>query len=269
MSRQGLSGFVFFMAMALAGAPGAIAADPAKETIVIGATAGPYADQIRQGIAPILSKQGYRVKIVEFHDYVQPNLALAEGALEANVFQNRIYLKRFAQDHALDLVAVAPVPTVPMAVYSRKHKSLAEVRTGHTVALPNDPTNQARALAVLGRIGWITLKGGADPLRVSERDIDKNPKGVKIVPLEAAQLPRALDDADFVFVNGNYAIASGLKLKDAVKIEDDIETYMIYVTVRAADKERPFVRDLIAAYRSPEFARLIDTRFQDYVKPRP
>lgn len=268
MLRQFFLVFVLLVATG-SGGPGLLAADPARGTLVIGATAGPYADQIRQGIAGILSRQGYRVKIVEFHDYVQPNLALAEGALDANVFQNRVYLRRFAQDHALDLAAVAPVPTVPMAVYSRKHKSLDEVRAGHTVAVPNDPTNQARALAVLGRVGWITLKPGADPLRISERDVGKNTKGVKIVPLEAAQLPRALDDADYVFVNGNYAIASGLKLKDAVKIEDDIETYMIYVTVRSADKDLPFVRDLVAAYRSPEFDRLVDMHFRDYVKPRP
>lgn len=267
MLRQGLSGLVVLAAVALAGVSNVLAADPGKGTLVIGATAGPYADQLRQGIAGILSKQGYKVKVVEFHDYVQPNLALAEGSLDANVFQNRVYLRRFAQDHKLDLAAVVPVPTVPMAVYSRKHKSLDAVRAGHTVAVPNDPTNQARALAILGRIGWITLKPGTDPLRVSERDIERNAKGIRIQPLEAAQLPRALDDADYVFVNGNYAIASGLKLGDAVKIEDDIETYMIYVTVRTADRDRPFVRDLVAAYRSPEFDRLIDERFRDYVKP--
>lgn len=242
------------------------AADPKRSTLVLGATAGPYADQIRLGIKPILEKQGYTVKVVEFHDYVQPNLALAEGALHANVFQNRVFLKRFAEDHKLDLAAIVAVPTVPMAVYSRRHKSLDAVRPGSTVALPNDPTNQARALAILSRIGWIRLKPGADPLRVSERDVAANVKQVKLIPLEAAQLPRALDDADYAFVNGNYAIGAGLRLKDAVKIEDDIETYMIYVTVRGADRNAQFASDLISAYRSAEFAALVDARFPDYVK---
>jgi D-methionine transport system substrate-binding protein len=127
------------------------AADP--RAIVLGATAGPYADQIKFGIKPILEKLGYRVRIVEFHDYVQPNLALAEGSLDANVFQNRIYLQRFAEDHKLDLTGVVKVPTVPMALYSKRHRTLDEVASGATVALPNDPTNQARALAMLARLG--------------------------------------------------------------------------------------------------------------------
>lgn len=264
-------GAALAVAAALAGTgAGALAApDPERPTITIGATAGPYADQIRLGISAILEKQGYRVKVVEFHDYVQPNLALAQGALDANVFQNRVYLKRFAEDHRLDLAAVVPVPTVPMAVYSRKHRSLDDVKPGATVGLPNDPTNQARALAILSRIGWITLKQGADPLRVSERDIAQNPKKLKLFPLEAAQLPRSLEDTDYSFVNGNYAIASGLKLEDAVQIEDDIETYMIYVTVRGTDRDRQFVRDLAGAYRSKEFYKVIDQNFRDYVKPKP
>ncbi len=186
--RNGLAVFFWLVACAPSGIAFA-APDPDKTTIVIGATAGPYADQIKVGIKDILEKQGYRVKVVEFHDYVQPNLALAQGALDANVFQNRVYLKRFAEDHALDLAVVAPVPTVPMALYSRRHKSLDEVKPGATVALPNDPTNQARALAILSRIGWITLKPGADPLRVSERDIAQNLKQIKLFPLEAAHLP--------------------------------------------------------------------------------
>ncbi len=268
MVRNGIAVFLWLVACATSGI--ALAApDPDKATIVIGATAGPYADQIKVGIKDILENQGYRVKVVEFHDYVQPNLALAQGALDANVFQNRVYLKRFAEDHGLDLAAVAPVPTVPMALYSRRHRALNEVKPGAAVALPNDPTNQARALAILSRIGWITLKPGTDPLRVSERDIAQNLKKIKLFPLEAAQLPRSLDDTDYSFINGNYAIASGLKLEDAVKIEDDIDTYMIYVTVRTADRERQFARDLAAAYRSAQFYRVIDQHFRDYVKPKP
>jgi D-methionine transport system substrate-binding protein len=268
MIRKGLTALLFLFACAT-GLSAWAAPDPNKTTIVIGATAGPYADQIKLGIKEIQEKQGYRVKVVEFHDYVQPNLALVDGALDANVFQNRIYLKRFAEDHKLDLAALTPVPTVPMALYSKRHKSLNDVKEGATVALPNDPTNQARALAILGRIGWIELKQGSDPLRVSERDIARNPKKLKFFPLEAAQLPRSLEDTDYSFINGNYAIASGLKLADAVKIEDDIDTYMIYVTVRAADKNRQFARDLAAAYRSAQFYHVIDEHFHDYVKPKP
>jgi D-methionine transport system substrate-binding protein len=268
--RVGWQGIVAALLLTLlAAATPAGAADARRTAIVLGATAGPYADQIRLGIKPILEKHGYTVKVVEFHDYVQPNLALAQKALDANVFQNRVFLKRFAEDHKLDLAPIVAVPTVPMAVYSKRHKSLNEVGRGTTVALPNDPTNQARALTILSRIGWIKLKPGTDPLRVSERDVAENVKQIKLVPLEAAQLPRALEDTDYALINGNFAIGAGLKLKDAVKIEDDIETYMIYVTVRAEDRDAQFARDIVAAYRSAEFGALVNTRFPDYVKPKP
>lgn len=264
---QKLSALMLSLLVAPGALDSSVAADANKRDLVLGATAGPYADQIKLGIKPILERQGYKVKLVEFHDYVQPNLALAQGSIDANVFQNRIYLARFAKDQKLDLTAVVKVPTVPMAIYSKRHKSLNAVPAGATVALPNDPTNQARALNILVRLGWITLKPGVDPLRVSERDVATNPRTIKLLPLEAAQLPRALDDTDFAFVNGNYAIGAGLKLREALKIEDDIDPYIIVVTVRTADANKQFVQDLAAAYRSPEFARTVDERFPEYVKP--
>lgn len=236
-------------------------------TLSIGATAGPYADQIKRSIKPLLEKKGYQVKVVEFNDYVQPNLALAQGAIQANVFQNPTYLARFAADHKLDLAALVEVPTAPIGLYTKRHKRLEDVAPGQRVALPNDPTNQARALAMLERLGWLTLKPGSDPLKVSERDVATNVKQVKLVPLEAAQLPRALDDVDFAFVNGNYAIASGLRLADALALEKTPAEYMIVVTVARADADKPFAKDLTEAYRSREFREAVDRLFPDYVRP--
>lgn len=229
----------------------ASARDPRQ--IVIGTSAGPYADQVRFGIAPILERQGWKVKVVEFNDYVQPNFALAEGALDANVFQHIVYLKKFAADHKLALSELVTVPTAPIAIYSRRHRSLAGVAAGATVALPNDPTNQARALVMLEQLGWIRLRPGVDPVRASERDVAANPKGVRLLPLEAAQLPRALQDVDYAFVNGNYALASGLKLGDALRIEAISRNYVNLVAVKTADLDRPFARALAAAYRSRDF----------------
>jgi D-methionine transport system substrate-binding protein len=227
------------------------ARDP-KE-VVIGTSAGPYADQVKYGIKPILERQGYTVKLVEFNDYIQPNFALAEGALDANVFQHIVYLTRFAEQHKLALSELVKIPTAPIAIYSHKHKSLDEVRAGTTVALPNDPTNQARALVMLEQLGWIRMRPNTDPIKASERDIAANPRGVKLLPLEAAQLPRALQDADYAFVNGNYALASGLKLTDALRTENISRNYVNLVAVRSADLGKPFARDLAAAYRSREF----------------
>jgi len=227
------------------------AKDP-KE-LVIGTSAGPYADQVRFGIKPLLERRGYKVKIIEFNDYIQPNFALAEGSLDANVFQHIVYLTRFAAEHKLALSELITVPTAPIAIYSRRHKSLDEAKAGSTVALPNDPTNQARALVMLEQLGWVKLKPNTDPVKASEKDIAANPKGVKLLPLEAAQLPRALQDADYAFVNGNYALASGLKLTDALRREAISRNYVNLVAVRTADKDKPFARDLADAYRSREF----------------
>jgi D-methionine transport system substrate-binding protein len=240
------------------------ARDP-KE-LVIGTSAGPYADQVRLGIKPILERQGYKVKLVEFNDYIQPNFALAEGALDANVFQHIIYLTRFAEQHKLALSELVKIPTAPIAIYSHKHKSLDEVRAGTTVALPNDPTNQARALVMLDGLGWIKLKPGIDPIKASEKDIATNIRQIKLLPLEAAQLPRSLQDADYAFVNGNFALASGLKLKDALRRETISPSYANLVAVRTADRDKPFARDIAAAYRSREFLEVTKRLFADYAK---
>jgi D-methionine transport system substrate-binding protein len=133
-----------------------------KKELVIGATAGPYSDQVKLGIKPILEKKGYRVRIVEFNDYVQPNFALAQGSLDANVFQHIVYLTKFATENKLAISELIKVPTAPIALYSHKHKTL-DVKEGAQVALPSDPTNAARALVVLQDIGWVKLRAGVDP----------------------------------------------------------------------------------------------------------
>jgi D-methionine transport system substrate-binding protein len=240
------------------------ARDP-KE-LVIGTSAGPYADQVRLGIKPILERQGYTVKLVEFNDYIQPNFALAEGALDANVFQHIVYLTRFAEQNKLALSELVKIPTAPIAIYSHKHTSLGEVRAGTTVALPNDPTNQARALVMLDQLGWVKLKPGIDPIKASEKDIAANLKGIKLLPLEAAQLPRSLQDADYAFVNGNFALASGLKLRDALRRETISPSYANLVAVRTADRDKPFAKDIAAAYRSREFLEVTNRLFADYAK---
>jgi D-methionine transport system substrate-binding protein len=245
-------------------AGGAFAKDP-KE-LVIGTSAGPYADQVKLGIKPILEKQGYKVKLVEFNDYVQPNIALAEGSLDANIFQHVTYLNKFAAEHKLALSPLVTIPTAPIAIYSRRHKALGEVREGTTVALPNDPTNQARALVVLDQLGWIKLREGIDPIRASEKDVAQNLKKIKLLPLEAAQLPRSLQDADYAFINGNYALASGLKLSEALITEKISPAYVNLVAVRTADKDKPFAKDIEAAYRSREFLAVTNKHFRDYAK---
>ena len=241
------------------------AKDP--KDITIGTSAGPYADQIKLGIKPILEKQGYKVRLVEFNDYIQPNFALAEGSLDANVFQHIVYLKKFALEHKLALTDLITIPTAPIAIYSKKHKSLDDVKEGTTVGLPNDPTNQARALVLLDQLGWIKLRASFDPVRASEKDIAVNTKKIKLLPLEAAQLPRSLGDTDYSFINGNYALASGLKLTEALVAEKISPNYINLVAIRTADKDKQFAKDLAAAYRSREFLDITNKHFAGYSKP--
>jgi D-methionine transport system substrate-binding protein len=243
------------------------AQDPAKKNLVIGGTAGSNTDQLKQGIVPLLEKKGYKVKLVEFNDYVQPNLALAQGSLDANFFQHQVYLKKFAADQKLDITELVQGPIAPMGVYSTKRKTLADVKEGDRVTLPNDPSNLARALVLLEQNKLITLKTGIDPLRSTEKDVADNPKKLKFIPLEAAQLPRSLGDTEYAIVNGNFAISSGLKLTEAVVLEKTPDYYLNVVAVKTADKNTQWAKDLAEVYRSKEFKAVVDSKFQGYAKP--
>jgi D-methionine transport system substrate-binding protein len=244
-------------------------AESKDKTIKIGATAGPYGDQVKEGIKPYLEGKGYKVEIVEFNDYIQPNIALVEGDIDANVFQNSLYMENFAESRGLDIIESIKVPTAPIGIYSNKHKSIDDVKDGHTIATSNDPVNQARALTMLEQNGWIKLKKDADPTKASEKDIDEYIKKIVIKPIDPAQTPRALESVDYSFVNGNFAISSGLKLTEAVSLEKTPDYYMIGVTIRGKDKDSQLEKDLIEAYQSKEFKKLNEEseKYQGYVWP--
>lgn len=246
---------------------GAHAQAPAKKELVFGATAGSNGDQLKWGIVPLLEKKGYKVRIVEFNDYVQPNLALAQGSLDANLFQHLVYLKKFAAEHKLDIVDIVQAPIAPLGVYSTKRKTLAEVKEGDRFAIPNDPSNLARALVLLEQNKLITLKPGIDPLRSTEKDVAENPHKIKFVPLEAAQLPRSLGDVDYAVITGNFALSSGLKLTEAVVLEKTPDHYLNVVAVKNADKDTPWAKDIVEVFRSREFKAVVDSKFQGYAKP--
>lgn len=263
--RAVLTAAVLAMAGVLA-AP-AMAQDAAKKNLRIGATAGSNYDLLQEGIVPQLKAKGYTVKLIEFNDYVQPNLALSDGSLDANFFQHRAYFDQFTKDRKLALSAIAQGPVAPMGVYSKKFKSLNELKSGARVALPNDPSNLARALLVLQSAGLIKIKAGVNPARVSELDLAENPHKLKFLPLDAAHLPRALEDADFVVVNGNFAISSGLKLQEAVVLEKTPDQYLNVVAVKTGNETTQWAKDLAEAYRSPAFKQVVDTKFVGYMKP--
>lgn len=253
-------------------APAASSAAPsadngaAKKEIVFGTTVGDFGDMVKEQIQAELEKKGYTVKLVEFTDYVRPNLALAEGELDINVFQHKPYLDDFKKEHNLDITEAFQVPTAPLGLYPGKLKSLEEVKDGSTVSAPNDPSNFARALVMLNELGWIKLKDGINPLTASKADIAENLKNIKIVELEAAQLPRSRADVDFAVVNGNYAISSGMKLTEALFQEPSF-AYVNWSAVKTADKDSQWLKDVTEAYNSDAFKAYAHKRFEGYKYP--
>ncbi|MFC7319307.1 MetQ/NlpA family ABC transporter substrate-binding protein [Halobacillus campisalis] len=238
-----------------------------KETINFGATAGPYSDMVTQAIAPLLEEKGYEVTNKEFTDYVQPNKALANGDLDANLFQHKIYLDSFAEENNLELSEVIVVPTAPMGIYSNTYDDFDSIEDGSTMGVPNDPTNLARALIVLEDEGLVTIKEDVDPLRASLSDIEENPKSLDFVEVEAGQLPRLVDSEDLAAVPGNYALAADMDLLDALALEDMPDDYRNRVVVNTEDTDAAFVEDIKEVIESDEFEEIIDEDFEGFGKP--
>lgn len=230
----------------------------APTTLKVGFCPGPYGDMWKTAIAPQLEEKGYKFQYIEFSDYVQPNNALANKEIDVNLFQHSIYLRNFSTEHKLDLSPVTEVPTAGMGIWSNTTKSLKEVADGATVTIPNDETNQARGLRVLEAAGLITLKADTDKAKAIPEDIDKNPHSLKIVPTEAAQLPRTLDSADLAVINGNFAISAGLDFSAALFNETLAEGYVNVIAVRTEDISAQFVADIKDAATNDTFKSIIE-----------
>ena len=238
----------------------------AAETVTVGATPVPHAE-ILEFVKPILAKEGYDLKIVEFNDYVQPNLATDDGQLDANFFQHVPYLDSFNKEHGLSLVKVAGVHIEPIAVYSRTLKKLDELKDGALVSIPNDHTNGGRALLLLQKAGLITLSD-PDSITATPLDIKDNPKKLKIKELEAAQLPRSLDEVDLAVINTNFAIGAGLNpLKDALFIEDKDSPYVNVLVASAKSKDAKGVQALAKILNTKEVADFILKKYDGAVIP--
>ncbi|MGP5404453.1 MetQ/NlpA family ABC transporter substrate-binding protein [Psychrobacter celer] len=242
--------------------------DPEHSKIVIGTTEGDFADMVRNQVKGALEEQGYDVELIAFTDYVRPNLALAEGDLDINIFQHKPYLDTFKKENNLDLIEVFQVPTAPLGLYSGKKTSLDEAYKGMSVSAPNDPSNFARALVMMDDLGWITLKDNIDPLTASKTDIADNSKyDINIVELEAAQLPRARDEVDFAVINGNYATDSGIKLTEALFQEPSF-AYVNWSAIKSADTGKKWVEDVTNAYNSEAFKKYAHETFPGYKYPK-
>ncbi len=234
---------------------------PSGETVTlkVGASPTPHAE-ILAVVKDLLAEQGIQLEVVEFTDYIQPNLAVEEGEIDANYFQHITYMNNFNAENGTHLVSVADVHYEPFGIYAGKTASLAELQDGATIGVPNDPTNGGRALLLLQEQGLITLKEdvGLEPTKL---DIAENPHNYDIQELEAAQLPRSLDSLDLAVINGNYAIQAGLKVSDALAIESAEGTagtaYVNVLAVKEGREDDPAIQALAAALCSQEVKEFI------------
>ena len=242
------------------------AANNGKQVLKIGATAVPHAEILEQ-VKPILAKDGIDLQITEFTDYNTPNLALGDKEIDANFFQHVPYMDEFAKAHNLPLVSAGGVHLEPMGLYSRQIKDLKDLPKGAKIAIPNDPTNGGRALLLLQKEGLITLKDSSNILSTIQ-DITSNPNGYQFVELEAAQIPRSLDDVALAAINTNYALNAGLNpSKDALAIESKDSPYVNIVTVLKGNESDPRIKKLMEALHSPEIKKFIEEKYKGAVVP--
>lgn len=241
----------------------------ANKVIKVGASPTPHAEILAQAKA-ILAKQGYDLQVVEFTDYVQPNVALTDGDIDANYFQHKPYLDDYNKQNGTDLVSMAAIHYEPLGLYPGKTKAIADLKDGAQIAVPNDTTNEARALLLLQTNGLITLKADAG-FTATVNDIEKNPKNLKIVEVEAAQIPRSLQDVDMAVINGNYALSAGLEVSSAIakeeKDSDAAKTYANIIAVRKGDETREDLKALVAALQSAEVTKYITDTYKGAVVP--
>mgnify|MGYP000760885887 FL=1 len=237
-----------------------------KETkkIVIGASPSPHADILKVAKKE-LKKEGYELEIKEYSDYVQPNTALESGDLDANYFQHKPYLDDFNKKKKTHLVSAGMIHYEPFGIFPGKTKTLKDLKKGATVAVPNDTTNEARALLLLQDQGLIKLKDGAG-LTATKKDIVENKKDLAIKEIEAAQIPRSLKDVDIAVVNGNYALQAGLKVnKDALATEDadsvGAKTYGNIVAVKKGNEKLAATKALIKALKSDTVKKYINDKY--------
>ena len=251
---------------ALAASAALTAAAAQAGEISVAATAVPHAELL-EFVKPALAKEGVELKIKVFTDYVQPNVQVAEGRLDANFFQHQPYLSEFNASRGTELVSIAGVHVEPFGAYSSKVKSLTELVDGAQVVIPNDATNGGRALLLLQKTGLIKLKD-ATSITATVKDIAENPKNIKVRELEAATLPRVLNQVDLALINTNYALEAGLNpTKDALVIEGDDSPYVNILVTTSEKKDNADLQKLAQALHSDAVKQFIVEKYKGAVVP--
>lgn len=241
------------------------------KTVTVAAVPTPHAEILNDVVKPILEKEGYTLEVKEFNDYVQPNTVTEQGDVDANYFQHEPYLDNFNAENGTHLVKVTAVHYEPFGLYAGKTKSLADLKDGTIVAVPNDTTNEARALLLLEQEGLIKLKDGVG-VTATTKDIVSNPKNLQFRELEAAQVSQSLQDVDIAAINSNYALQAGLNVnKDALATEDAngtaAQTYANLLVVKDGNQDSDKIKALAAALNSDEVRDYINNTYDGAVKP--
>lgn len=262
MQRRNLLGATLAAALSFTVSIPSFAAD--KTTLKVGVTAGVSAE-VLEYVAKLAKPEGLTIKVIEFQDYIRPNAALNDGDLDANIYNTKPFLDRQNTERGYHLAIAGKAFTLPMAFYSHKIKNLKDIPDGATVGIPNDQAMGGRALLLLQRSGLIELKKDAG-LLASPLDIIKNPKHLKFVELEAAQLPRSLDDLTISAVNGNYAYTAGLNpQRDGLLVEPGDGPYVCHIVVQDKDKNEPWVKKFVQIYQRPEVKKFIEEKYKGSV----
>ncbi|HHV11989.1 MAG TPA: ABC transporter substrate-binding protein [Clostridiales bacterium] len=259
------------LALAVATFTGCGTKNQGDKKIVVGASATPHAEILEQA-RPVLEAEGYELEIIVYQDYVQPNLALDSGDLDANYFQHKPYLDQFNEENKTDLVSAGVIHYEPYGVYPGKTASFDALTEGAQIAVPNDASNEARALLLLEANGLIKLREDAG-LSATKNDIVENPLKLEIIEIEAAQLARSLQDVNMAVINGNYAIQAGLNVaKDAIAFEgkdsEAAETYGNIIAVKAGNETRKDIKALLAALQSDAVKKYIEDTYDSAVVPK-
>ena len=246
------------------------AAAEGDKTITVAATPSPHAEILTNAVKPLLEKDGWTLEVKEFTDYVLPNDATEQGEVDANYFQHQPYLDSFNEEKGTHLVSVASVHFEPFGLFAGKTSALDDLKDGAVVAVPNDTTNEARALLLLQQEGLLTLKDGAG-ITATTNDIEDNPKNLDFKELEAANIPNVLQDVDVACINGNYALDAGLKIEDALATEASdglaAQTYANVLVVKEGNEDTDKTKALVAAVLSDEVRDYINDTYSGAVVP--
>lgn len=236
-----------------------------KKTITVGVSPGPYNELFDSAVKPILEKEGYTIKSIDFSDLLQSEVAITEGKVDFNVAQHTAYAENYNKENNGDLAPIVHIPTVPAGIFSNKYSSLDEVKEGQKVAIPQDPSNAARAYRLLKKAGWIEINDDANPTTLTKNDIKENKYNLNIVEMDSAQIPRSLDDLDYAVIPGSIVYSSKIDADKSLLHEDVAKDLELVVVVSEKYKDSKWAQDIVSAYKSDEFKQyMAENNKNDY-----